>query len=123
MNHGAHIPLVLLPIHIAGQRTADAVEAALVKLPFKADIVECSATARASGGTSPTLAIDVQVGTTSILTEGMDITAGTVTTVTLTDAVGGVAVADGDEISVDLDVGGTSPTWDDITVLLTLARK
>jgi len=123
MDYSPQIPLVLLPIHIAGQRTADAVEAALVKLPFKGDIVECSATARASGGTSETLAIDVQVGTTSILSAPMDITAGAVTTGTLTNTVSGVAVADGAEISVDLDIEGTSPTWDDITVLLTLARK
>ena len=123
MDYGAHVPLVLLPIHIAGQRTADAVEAALVKIPFKCDIVECTATARDSGGTSPTLAIDVQVGTTSILDDPVDITAGAVATGTLTNTVSGVAVADGAEISVDLDVGGTSPTWDDITVLLTLARN
>ena len=123
MDFHAHVPLVLLPIHLAGQYTVDVVEAALVKIPFKCDIVECSATARASGGTSETLAIDVQVGTTSILDDPMEITAGEVETGTLSDTVAGVAVADGDEVSVDLDIEGTSPTWDDITVLLTLARK
>jgi len=84
-------------------------------MPFAATLVEVSATARASGGTSPTLAIDVKENGTSVLSAAMDITAGVVTVGTIADA----EVADDAKITIDATIGGTSPTWDDITVLLT----
>jgi hypothetical protein len=110
--------VVLLPIHLAGQYTADRTAAARIKLPFKAMVLGVSASARASGGTTPTLAVDIQAGGTTILAAPIDVTAGAV-------AEGEIAtdtVADEAILTVDLDIGGTNPTWDDLDVLVTLVR-
>lgn len=108
----------LVPIHISGQYTSTTADVAQFKLPFPGYVVGVSATARASGGTSPTLTVDVQDDGTSILSSAISITAGTVSEGTVSSAT----IADESEITIDLAIGGTSPTWDDITVLLTIVR-
>jgi hypothetical protein len=102
-------------LHCARQLTSSVSDLFAFQMPFAATLVEVSATARASGGTSPTLAIDVKENGTSVLSAAMDITAGVVTVGTIADA----EVADDAKITIDATIGGTSPTWDDITVLLT----
>ena len=88
-------------------------------LPYKAQLLGVSATARASGGTSPTLTVDVMEGGVTVLSAPISITAGTVAEGTVTDA----ALADEALMTVNLAIGGTSPTWDDITVTLTVVRN
>ena len=109
---------MVLPIQISGQYTATTAAVTKFKLPFPATVVHASATARASGGTTPTLTVDVKEGATSILSSAISITAGTISDGTLSDT----ALADESSVSVDLTIGGTNPTWDDITLLLVLKR-
>lgn len=121
-NYGPHMgQLVVIPICIAGQRTATAAEVFNIKMPFTMKLLQVQATARASGGSSPTLTVDVQKGTTSVLDDPIAITAGTVSEGTL-DA-DEVDIADETEVTVDLTIGGSSPTWDDISVTLVGLRK
>ena len=108
----------VIPIHISGQYTATIADVAQFKIPFKGHVLGVSATSRASGGTSPTLTVDVQEAGTTILSSPFAITAGTVAEGTVTDS----SLADESIITIDLTIGGTSPTWDDITVLLTVRR-
>ncbi|MGE0256907.1 MAG: hypothetical protein AB7N54_19960 [Alphaproteobacteria bacterium] len=110
--------VVLVPLSIEGQRTADVTAVVRFKLPFPARVLGVSATARASGGTTPTLTVDVLEAGTTILDDPIAVTAGTVAEGTVTDAV----LADEAVITVNLAITGTNPTWDDITVLLTLVR-
>lgn len=107
-----------LPIHLAGQHTADRTAVSRIKLPFPAKILGVSVSARASGGTTPTLAVDVQAGGTTILSAPISVTAGAVAEGTVaTDTIADEAI-----LTVDLAIGGTNPTWDDLDVLLTLVR-
>jgi len=106
-------------LHCARQLTASVADLFAFQMPFAAKLVEVSATARASGGTNPTLSIDVKEAGTSVLSSPMSITAGTVTIGTITDS----SIAEDAKITVDATVGGTSPTWDDVTVFLTFQAK
>lgn len=118
-NFSEAVPgIQIVPFHISGQYTATTANVVKLTLPFKAEVLGVSATARASGGTSPTLTVDVKEGGTTILSSAISITAGTVAEGTVTDN----SLADESAITVDLTIGGTSPTWNDITVLLTLRR-
>lgn len=107
-----------IPLVLSGQRTATTAAVALFKVPFAVRLLGVSASARASGGTTPTLAVDIQDDGASVLSAPIAVTAGAV-------AEGALAhpdVADESLITVDLAIGGTTPTWDDITVLLTVVR-
>jgi len=110
---------VTIPLFIAGQRTTTTAAVVKFKMPFPCDVLGVSATARASGGTTPTLTVDVQSAGVTILSAPVAITAGTVAEATVTTA----AIPDENVITVDLAIGGGSPTWDDIMVLITVARK
>ncbi|MEX2372411.1 MAG: hypothetical protein WD800_01285, partial [Dehalococcoidia bacterium] len=70
-------------------------------------------------GTTPTLTVDVLEGGVTVLSAPIAVTAGTVAEGTITDA----NLADESTITVNLVITGTSPTWNDITVLLTLVRQ
>ena len=111
--------VVLLPVHIQGQHTASVTAAARIKLPFPAKVLGVTAAARASGGTSPTLTVDVLDDGTSVLSAPISVTAGAVAEGTVTST----AIADESVVTVNLAIGGTSPTWDDIDVLVTLVRR
>lgn len=111
--------VVVLPVHLPGQHTADAADIAAIKIPFEARVLGVSATARASGGTNPTLTVDVQEDGSSILSTPVAVTAGTVAEASVSDTV----LADEATLTLDLAIGGTSPTWDDVTVLLTVIRR
>ena len=87
-------------------------------LPFKAKVVGISASARASGGTTPTLTVDVLNGATTMLSAPISLTAGTPAEGTVTVA----NHADESTINVNFAITGTSPTWNDITVILILVR-
>ncbi len=110
---------VVIPIQISGQYTATTAAVAKFKSPFPFQVVHISATARAAGGTSPTLTVDVKQGSTSLLTAPISVTAGTVSDGTLATSP---SIPDEANVSVDLTIGGTTPTWNDITVLIALKR-
>lgn len=111
--------VVVIPLHISGQYTASTTAVARFQLPFEANVLGVSASARASGGTSPTLTVDVKEGGVTIMSAPISVTAGSVTEGTVTD----ILLADEAAMTVDLTIGGTSPTWNDIVVLVTLARR
>lgn len=109
---------MLLPFHISGQYTANTTAVAKWIAPMPCEIYHASATARASGGTSPTLSVVVKNGASTVSTIG-PITAGTIAEGTLANT----SVADEAAFSIDLTIGGTSPTWNDITVLIGCKRN
>lgn len=108
----------VIPLQISKQYTADTTAVVKLKMPFAVQVLGVSATARASGGTNPTLTVNVKAAGTTILSAPISITAGTVSEGTITTA----SIADEATVTVDLVITGTNPTWDDITVLLTVAR-
>jgi hypothetical protein len=105
---------------IAGQRTAT-VTILLCQAPWAGKVANPAANARVSGGTTPTLTVDLQVGATSKLAAAMTVNAtpvwvaGTVAT--------DPSVAESDDLEVVLTIGGTNPTWDDIVVEFDLVRS
>lgn len=107
-----------LPFHISGQYTATTANVVKITLPYKAKLIGVSTTARASGGTSPTLTVDVKQGGSTVLSAPIAVTAGTVAEGTITTST----LADESTITVDLTIGGTSPTWNDISLVLTVVR-
>lgn len=109
---------MVLPLQISKQWTTSTTAVVRFKAPFPCAVVNVYATARASGGTTPTLTVDVKEAGVTILSAPISVTAGTVNEGTIADA----ALADESVITVDLTIGGTTPTWDDITVLLVLKR-
>lgn len=113
--------VVVIPFHISGQYTATTAAVAKFNMPFPCQVLGVGATARASGGTTPTLTVDVLTGGSpaSILSAPISITAGTYSEGTITTA----AIADEANVQVNLAIGGTTPTWNDITVLITVVRK
>ena len=115
-NYPLGVQVSPVPIVIAGQRTATVASVASIKVPAKMKLIGVSATARASGGTTPTLTVDVKAGTTSVLSAPFAVTAGAVSEATITTST----IADETVVNIDLAITGTNPTWDDISVLLTL---
>ena len=109
----------VLAFHISGQYTATTANVAKFNLPFPATLLGVSATARASGGTTPTLTVDLKEAGVTVLSAPIAITALTVSEGTITDSV----LADEASMTVDLTIGGSSPTWNDITILVTVFRN
>lgn len=109
----------VLSFQLSGQYTTTTASVVKFALPFPAKLVGVTATARASGGTTPTLTVDVKNGGTSALSAPVSITAGTVAEATIVNST----LADESVMTVDLAIGGTSPTWNDITLLLTVVRR
>ena len=100
------------------QRTANATAVHRFKMPYAATVIGVSASARASGGTTPTLTVDVMEGGVSILSAPVAVTAGAIAEATVSDT----ELADESSITVNYAITGTSPTWDDITVQIDLLR-
>lgn len=108
----------VVPIALPGQYTATAATVKF-RLPFKAEVLGVSATARASGGTGPILEVDLTEDGTSILSSPMNITAGAITEGTVSDK----SLADESSVGIQLNIRGVdSPTWNDITTLMTIRR-
>lgn len=117
-NYSVDKQVQAVSFFVAGQRTASTTAVIKFTLPFKAKLIGVSATARASSGTTPTLTVDLKQGGTTVLSAPIAITAGTVAEGTITTAT----LTDEATITVDLAITGTTPTWDDITILLTVVR-
>ena len=108
----------ILTFSIGKQYTATTAGVVRFAMPYPARLVTVQATARASGGTTPTLTVDVLEAGTTVLSSAISITAGTVSEATISDA----EIADEAVVTVDLTIGGTNPTWDDITVVMVIRR-
>lgn len=117
-NYPLATQVLVVPLHVSGQYTATTAAVARFALPFKGKLVGVGASARASGGTTPTLTVDVKAGGSTLLSAPISVTAGAYAEGTITTS----AVADEAAITVDLTIGGTSPTWNDITIVLTFVR-
>jgi hypothetical protein len=111
-------------VPITMNRAVTAVSAPVIfrgKLPFKAQVLGVSASAETAdyASTDEVYTIDVKEGSTSILSAPIDLAAAdTVYEGTLTDTT----IADEAVVTVILDVSGTTPSVEDVTVLLTLRR-
>lgn len=114
---GSACPMVL-PFHISGQYTATTANVVRFKLPYSATLQTVQATARASGGTSPTLTVDVLEAGVTVLSTPVAVTAGAVSEAVITDA----NIADEAVVTATLTIGGTSPTWNDIVIVLVFCR-
>lgn len=117
-NYASAYNIETLSIMIAGQRTAT-VTPWKQNLPYPAKLIGVTAYCRASGGTTPTLTIDITEGGSSVLSSAISITADTIATGTISDD----ALADEATLAMVMTIGGTNPTWDDCNVLLTLLRR
>lgn len=115
-NYSLGTPVTMLPIMISGQRTASVTNVAKFTIPAKMKLIGVTATARASGGTTPTLTVDVLAASTSLLSAPVAVTAGAVAEATIATS----AIPDETVLNISLAITGTSPTWDDISVMLTL---
>lgn len=110
--------VMVLPFVFAGATTATAAAKARFTLPLRAKLLGAQASARSSSGTTPTLAVDVQVGGVTALSAPIDVTAAAVAEGTIATA----AIADEAEVTIDMTLGGTSPTFNDVNVVLTIVR-
>ena len=104
-----------VPLTMTRQLTASLAGAFLFRVPVDSTLVSVGASARASGGTNPTLIVDVKEAGASVLSAAFSVTAGSWSTGTISDS----AIAAANNVTIDFTISGTSPTWDDITVLLT----
>jgi len=118
-NYSLATPVYVIPIQISKQWTTTTTNVVRFAIPFKARLVGVSASARASGGTTPTLTVDVLKGGVTVLSAPIAVTAGAVAEGTVTVPT----LEDESVITMTLTIGGTTPTWDDITVLLTVVRN
>lgn len=114
-NYQLDVNITPVAITLSGQRTATVTGVASIKVPAKMKLIGVSATARASGGTTPTLTVDVLAASTSLLSAPFAVTAGAVAEGSIATAT----VADETVVNINLAITGTNPTWDDISILLT----
>ncbi len=119
-NYSAAVPgVVLIPLQLSGQYTANTTAVVRFALPFPARIVGVTASARASGGTTPTLTVDLLDDGVTVLSAPVSVTAGSVAE----GAVSAPTISDESVMTVNLAIGGTSPTWNDITIMVTAVRR
>lgn len=114
-NYSTDVNVTPVAITLSGQRTATVTGVASIKVPAKMKLIGVSATARASGGTTPTLTVDVLAASTSLLSAPFAVTAGAVAE----GAIATATIADEAVVNINLAITGTNPTWDDISILLT----
>jgi hypothetical protein len=107
-----------IPIHFDSQLTSTVADKAEFTMPWPAQLVQVQCVARALGGTdTPTYTFTLQEASGTLATCA-PVTAGTVVEGTISDA----AVADEANITLDYASAGTSPTADDVTVILFFKR-
>lgn len=110
------VPVSMLPVFLSGEHTASASSVASIQVPAKMKLIGVSATARSASGVSDTLTLNVRAGATSVLSaplavSSVSVAEGTITTSTIPDET---------VLHIDTSIGGTSPAWYDISILLTL---
>lgn len=119
-NYDIAVPgVVVIPFHLSGQYTATTANAVRFVMPFKCRIIGVGAIARASGGTSPTLTLDLYDDATLVLASSLTVTA----TGYNEGVISNPSVSDESVMAINLNIGGTSPTWNDIVVFMTVIRE
>lgn len=108
----------VLPFHFDSV-AADAVAALRFKLPFPAKVLGFSAAARARANGDNTLTANLKAAGTSLLSAPVAVAAGSTTEATI---AGTGRIADEGEVTVDFDIAGTTPSFSDVTLLITIAR-
>ena len=114
------VPFVIA-IHHEGQETATVDPIATFQMPMKATATEVSVCARDidTVDTDETYTVDIEEAGTSILSSAISITADNTCVVgTISDS----ALADNAKIEVVLTLGGTTPTIDDLTILMMMEQ-
>ncbi len=112
--------LLTVPFNLNRQYNATTTNVLRHRLPCAARLVDASFAVRASGGTSPTLTVDVLDDGVSLLASPQAVTAaGGIQEATL---AANPVIAKDSVLSVNLAIGGTSPTFDDISGMLVFER-
>lgn len=108
-----------LPFFVPGAITATAAAAIRVRLPYAARIRRVFHGAQTVSGTSPTLSLTVKDATasTTLVTTGNATSANT-PVLTQPD----VTIPANDDLTVDLTVGGTTPSFSNITIQITVEK-
>lgn len=107
-----------IALSVNGQETATVDPAATFQMPFAATLVEVSVCARDidTTDTDETYTVDIEEAGTTVLSSAISITADNTPVVgTVSDST----IADNAKIEAVLTLGGTTPTIDDLTILLT----
>lgn len=117
-NYAPAFNVTPIVLHISGQYTTTTTGVAKFNIPFKARVIGVGASARASGGTTPTLTVDVKTAGSTILSAPISVTAATYTEGVITTPV----LVDESALTVDFTIGGTTPTWNDMVVVITVVR-
>ncbi len=100
---------------VSRQLTSSVTGLAGFAVSFDSELIHLSGYARASGGTAPTLSLAVKSGAATL--GSVAVTAGAAAT-----SQPSKPVSQGETLTIDATVGGVSPSWDDITLLLTFRR-
>ena len=107
----------MMTLHFDSQLTATVADKAQWKQPWPSELVAIKCSGRAFGGTSPTFTWTLQEGAGAAATCAPT-TAATEVEGTITDS----AIADEASMTLDYASAGTSPTADDMTVILIFKR-
>lgn len=109
--------VMTFPFHITGTTSATTTKSVNFNMPQKCQLVGAGASARTTSGT---MTVDVLNGAASIMSSPIAFSLSGVYT---EGTIGTPAIADEAAISVTLTPSGGTPTFSDITVLLTCVRN
>lgn len=112
------IQVITLPVMKTYTGVGTKAAAMKFKAPFKMQVLSVSTYANYSGGGTCTL--DVKQGTTSLLSAPVGVHAGAVTEASLSASK--KFIDDESTVNFDLILGGTTPTWRDLLILMTVRR-
>jgi hypothetical protein len=107
-----------LTFDLSGNTTANAANAFRFRVARDAILHQVQVSASAVSGTSPTLNAAVKRGAATLLTTSNLTAAGIVAT----SPSSTVVLRAGDDITIDLNVGGTSPSFSNVNVVVVLRK-
>jgi hypothetical protein len=107
-----------LTFDLSGATTASAANAFRFRVARDAILHQVQVSASAVSGTSPTLNAAVKRGAATLLTTSNLTAAGIVAT----SPSSTVVLRTGDDITIDLNVGGTSPSFSNVNVVVVLRK-
>lgn len=120
-SYGSHVNTVhWWPLSIGEKDVdTDVTEVFAVNAPFNGKLVHFEVNVNSEAGTAPTLAIDIQKATTSLLSTPIAVVEGVPTEATLATSP---TFSKGDKLSIDLNLGGTSPVFTYLSILIGLVK-
>lgn len=112
--------VVVFAFQYDGQFTATTAGVTRFAMPFKARVIGVQASCNTISGTTPVNSVDVNDDGTTILSADIAVSAAdTVYEGTIASPV----IADESVVTIDFTITGTSPTFDDCTVMLIVLRE